>query len=422
MKKVLLGSLSVLALVAASATTASADDKSGPLKVGVLATLEGTYTALGEDGVRGIKTALIGADNMAAGREIELIIQSTDTTPDSALRGARKLVEQDGVSIVIGPLSGSEGIAIRDYSKTQPQTTFINGASGAMETTYVEPSENFFRFNTDGAQWSVGLGNYIYNEKGYKKIATVGEDYSFIYTQVFGLVTEFCAAGGEVSERLWVPLGTKDFGSIIAALPDDVDAIYLGLGGGDAVNFLNQYQQAGGDAHLIGGSIMVDGTVLSSEGSAKQALIGTPSSGPQADTWDDPAWQAYVKAYQDAFPPEQRFPSPSLLGTGYYNATNAMLQCVGEVGGDLSDGQVAFRSCLSNLKLEAPNGTITLDENRQAIGKNFISEVVELPDGNLATKMVAIVENVNQTLGIDPAAFAEIGLPSRDIPACKASY
>jgi hypothetical protein len=50
----------------------------------------------------------------------------------------------------------------------------------------VTPAENFFRFNTDGAQWSVGLGDYIYNEKGYRSIATVGEDYSFIYTQVFG--------------------------------------------------------------------------------------------------------------------------------------------------------------------------------------------------------------------------------------------
>ena len=57
---------------------------------------------------------------------------------------------------------------------------------------------------------------------------------------------EFCGLGGEVTERHWVPLGTKDFASIIAALPEDVDAIYLGLGGGDAVNFLNQYLQAGG--------------------------------------------------------------------------------------------------------------------------------------------------------------------------------
>lgn len=422
MKQMLLSSLSVFALLAAGSTAVSAQDAAGPVKIGVLATLEGTYTALGEDGVRGLKMALAAAGNKAGGREVQLVIQSTDASPDSALRGARKLVEQDAVEIVIGPLSGSEGIAIRDYSKTQPKVTFINGISAAMETTYVEPSENFFRFNTDGAQWSAGLGSYIYNEKGYRNIATVGEDYSFVYTQVFGLVTEFCAAGGQVAERLWVPLGTKDFGSIIAALPVEVDAIYLGLGGGDAVNFLNQYQQAGGEARLIGGSLMVDGTVLSSEGSAKRALIATPSSGPQADSWDDQGWKDYVKAYQDAFPPEERFPSPSLLATGYYNASNAMLQCMTTVGGNLSDGQAAFRGCLSKLTLKAPNGTITLDENRQAIGANFISEVVENTDGTLSTKMVKMVENVKQTLGIDPAAFAKIGLPSRDTPACQATY
>jgi len=393
-----------------------------PLKVGVLATLEGTYTALGEDGVRGLKTALAEMGGKIGGREVELVIGPTDASPDSAVRAARKIVEQDGVDIVIGPLSGSEGIAIRDYSKTQPDVTFLNGISGAQETTYVEPSENFFRFNMDGAQWSAGLGDYIYNEKGYRSIATVGEDYSFIYTQVFGLVTEFCAAGGEVTERLWVPLGTKDFGSIIAALPDDVDAIYLGLGGGDAVNFLNQYQQAGGDAKLIGGTIMVDGTVLNSKGSAKEALIGTPAAGPQADTWDDPKWQAYVKSYQDTFPPEQRFPSPSLLATGYYNATHAVGQCMTSIDGDLSDGHAALRSCLSSLELDAPNGKITLDANRQAIGTNFVSEVVEMDDGTLATQLVSIKEGVNQTLGISEEAFAAIGLPSRESPVCKATY
>ena len=393
-----------------------------PLKVGVLATLEGTYTVLGEDGVRGLKTALKEANFTAGGREIEIIIASTDASPDSAVRAARKVVEQDGVDIVIGPLSGSEGIAIRDYAKTQPDITFLNGSSAAQETTYVTPAENFFRFNTDGAQWSVGLGDYIYNEKGYRSIATVGEDYSFIYTQVFGLVTEFCAAGGDVTERFWVPLGTKDFGSIIAALPDDVDAIYLGLGGGDAINFLSQYQQAGGDAALIGGSLMVDGTVLNSKGDAKNALIGTPAAGPQADSWNNPRWKEYVASYKNTFAPEDRFPSPSLLATAYYTATSAALACVDEVGGNLGEGQAAFRSCLSSLELDTPTGTIRLDENRQAIAANFVSEVVENEDGTLSTKMVSMVEGVNQQLGIDPEAFAKIGLPSRDTPACQTSF
>ena len=389
------------------------------LKIGVTATLEGTYTVLGEDGMRGFEVALKEWGGKAGGKELEIIVGSTDASPDSAIRAVRKLVEQDEVDVVISPLSGSEGIAIRDFAKTKPEMTFINAASGAQETTYVNPSENFFRFNMDGAQWQAGLGDYIYNDKGYRSIATIGEDYSFVYTQVFGLVTEFCGLGGEVTERFWVPLGTKDFASVIAALPDEVDAIYLGLGGGDAVNFLNQYQQAGGEAALIGGSIMVDQTVLSSKGNAKDALIGTVAASGQADTWENEKWQAFVKAYQDAFEPEDRFPGPSLLATNYYNSAVAVFRALDEVGGDLSGGHDQFREILANMELDAPNGKITLDENRQAIGTNFVTEVVEDADGNLVSKVVKVVENVNQTLGMDPELFATIGLPARDVPACK---
>ena len=62
-----------------------------------------------------------------------------------------------------------------------------------------------------------GLGEYIYNVKHYKKIATIGEDYAFIYTQVIGLALDYCKAGGQITKRLWVPLGTKDFASVISS-------------------------------------------------------------------------------------------------------------------------------------------------------------------------------------------------------------
>ena len=415
MRKILFGTMAATAVLAAGAAHAQSGD---PIKIGFMATLEGTYTVLGEDGLRGFRLALQKHGEEAGGRPIEYVIASTDASPDSAVRAARKLVEQDGVDFVIGPLSGSEGIAIRDLAKEYPNVTFINGASGAQETTYVDPADNFFRFNMDGAQWGVGLGEYVANEKGWKYVASVAEDYSFAYTNFLGFALGFCDAGGEIVERFWVPLGTKDFSSIIAALPDDVDAIYLGLGGGDAVNFLNQYQQAGGDANLIGGTIMVDGTVLNSKGNAKDALVGTPASGPQADTWEDPKWQEYVKAYQDAFPPEQRFASPSLLGTAYYNATDAALQCLDEISGELTEDQATFRACLSDIELDAPNGKITLDDNRQAVGSNFVIEVVETGDGGLATKLVKKVDGITQTLGMDKAKFDELGRPGRDVPEC----
>lgn len=415
-----IGTACAVAMIAlACGGAAKAADK---IKIGFFATLEGTYTALGEDGQRGFDLALMQHHNKAGGKELEVIRGSSDTSPDSALRAAKKLVEQDKVDILIAPLSGSEGIALHDYAKTQPQVTFINGCSAALETTYVNPSPNFFRFNLDGSQIHKGLGEYIYNVKHYHKIATLAEDYSFTYTQVFGLALDYCPLGGQITKRLWVPLGTKDFASVIPELPDDVDAIYLGLGGADAINFLNQYQQAGGNAKLIGGSIMIDQTVLGSKGKAKEALIGVPSATHWADTWEDPHWQTFVKAYQDAWPAEKRFPSPSFCAVNYYDETTAALLALDKVNGDLSDGHKKFRQALASLVLDAPNGQIKLDENRQAIGTVFVTEVVKDQRGALVNKVVKVIPNVQERLGFSKEVFDRIGLPGREVPVCKKVY
>ena len=397
-------------------SAAWAQDK---IKVGVTATLEGTYTILGVDGIAGFNAAVKKYGGKAGGKDLEFVIASTDATPDSAIRAVKKLIEQDKVQILLSPLSGDEGIAVKNFSTTHPELTFINAASGAQQTTFPDASPNFFRWNMDGAQWSAGLGDYAFNKKGYKKVAIVGEDYSFSQTQAAGFILEFCGLGGQITSRQWVPLGTKDFASTIAALPDDVDAIYLNLGGADAVNFLNQYQQAGGKAHLMGGSIMVDQTVLSAKGDAKKAMIGTISSSGMADTDQDPSWLAFVKLYQETTPTDKRLPSPGLLATNYYGSTMALILALRQVNGDLSNNQAKLKEALAKLEIDAPNGKIKLDSNRQAIGTNFVTEVVDDGKGALFSKVVKVIPNVNQTLGYDPAVFAKIGLPSRTVPECK---
>jgi hypothetical protein len=85
-------------------------------------------------------------------------------------------------------------------------------------------------------------------------------------------------------------------------------------------------------AKLGGGSIMIDQTVLGSKGKSKEALIGVPSATHWADTWDDPHWQAFVKAYQDAWPAEKRFPSPSFCAVNYYDETTAALLALDKGG------------------------------------------------------------------------------------------
>jgi ABC-type branched-subunit amino acid transport system substrate-binding protein len=414
MRKSLLSFASAAALLFPSVAFAQ-----GTIKIGILVALEGTFAAGGADGVRNVELALKQVNNTVAGKKIETVVAPTDTKPDTTIRMARKLIEQDKVDIIIGPLSGSEGIAMRDFAKTIPNNVVINGISGALETTWVDPAPNFYRFNLDGSQWGFGVGSYAVKTKGWKRVATIAADYSFGYTNFMGFAVDYCKAGGEIVQRFWQPLGQADFGAIIAQLPDKVDAIYLGLGGTDAINFLNQYQQSGAKANLIGGTIMADATVLTSRGQAKEALKGTPTSGPFATDSQDPAWQAYVKLYQGAFPEAQRFPTPSLFGLGYYVATLAAIKGIEGAGGDLGNGQAKLKATLNTIKLQTPVGVVSLNENRQATGTVFINEVVELPGGALGLKNVGKVENVTQTLGMTTEQFKALGLPSRTAVDCN---
>jgi branched-chain amino acid transport system substrate-binding protein len=107
-----------------------------------------------------------------------------------------------------------------------------------------------------------------------------------------------------------------------------------------------------------------------------------------------------------------------LLATNYYGATMALILGLRAVNGDLSNNQSKYKEALARLEIDAPNGKIKLDSNRQAIGTNFVTEVVD-DKGTLLSKVVKVIPNVNQTLGYDPAVFAKIGLPSRTIPECK---
>jgi branched-chain amino acid transport system substrate-binding protein len=412
----------VRSIIGAAAATATVTALTGvawaqqpPVKIGLLATLEGPFAAGGADGMRGAELAVKQRGGMVAGRKIEIIKASSDAKPDVAVNATRKLVEQDKVEIMVGPLSGGEGIAVKDYSKTQPQVTFINGASGAQATTLVSPSANFFRFNTEGAQWMVGLGKAAM-DKGYKRVMVVAEDYAFPYSQVQGFMAEYCKLGGKVPLKAWVPLGGKDYSSVIARIPNDVDALLVVLGGADAVNFLTQYENAGGDKPMLGGSITVSQDVLNYKGKRRDSLVGTMSAGPVADAFDGADWKAFVADYQKTYPVAAGgFPSPSLFAYVYYMNMKAALDGLDAVKGDLSGGQAKYREALSKMVLKTPTGDVRLDANRQAIGTTFVTEVVKDGQGNLTTKVARKVDNVEQTLGMSAADF-KIG--SRDVPAC----
>lgn len=405
-RNVLMGAMAVFMPIAVMAQDS--------IRIGAVSILEGALAGPGADALRGVELAIKEAGGSVAGKKIELFKGSSSGAAASGVAAARTLVEQNKVQALIGPLGGSEGIAIKEYSKSHPSVIFVNGSSAAQQTTLTDPSPNFFRFSSDGAQWQVGLGEYAFKTKGYKRVVTVAEDYSFPYSQISGFMNGYCQAGGKVLDKLWVPLGHKDFSSVIARIPSDVDAVYVALGGADAVNFLNQYEQAGGDKPLIAGSITVDPTVLGFKGKKPDYIVGTISAGPMADRNETAEWKRFVASYKAAYP--DGFQSPSIFATLYYINTKALLAGLTEVKGDFTK----LGAALSKMKVDSPLGQVVIDQNRNAIANNFITEVAKDSSGQLYNKVVKTIGNVGQDLGLSKEQFLKTGVGTRDIPAlCK---
>jgi branched-chain amino acid transport system substrate-binding protein len=398
------------ALAATGGLAAPAIAQRAPIRLGGLATLEGPFATGGQDGFRCVQMELERINSTVGGRRIEFIRESSNAQADVALARARKLIEQDNVDIILGPLSGAEGIALRDYSRTLTGRTIVNGSSGAADTTLRNPSPNFFRFNTDGTQWMAGLGNHVFRTMGIRDVAIVAGDYAFPYAQVFGFNLEFCRMGGRVT-HYWAPLGTTDFGAQIAQINrSNAGALVVVHGGTDGLAFMTQYAQAGGQRPLIAGSIMADQSMLSARGPHRRIMTGMISAGPIADVIDDPMWREFVERYRRRWLNEG--------GLNYATNLAGILEGLRAVDGDLSGNQAAFQRALSAARFKAPTGAdVSLDHNRQAVSDIFMNRVEER-DGRAQVVAFHRTPQVNQTLGTPEATFLALGAPSRDNPGC----
>ena len=396
---------------------AAADD--GSLRIGVLATLEGAFAPLGQDALRGHELAMEEHGRQAGGRPIEAFVESTDGTPDSVTAKARLLIER-GAGVIVGPLAGIEGIAIRDFAASMPEVTFINGASAAQDATLRAPAGNFFRFTPDSMQWIAGLGRHVYERKGIRRVVAVAEDYSLAHAQLMGFMVEFCALGGELVAKHWVSPGSGDTARLAETLAGaEADALFLALEPRAAAGFLRAYGAAGGQAAIVAGSTTLSARLLAADDTRRSLLLGAMAALPVSEHEDNSAWAAFSQRYRARFP--DAGPAPSLFALAYYVNTKALLLALEETGGRLGDGQRLLREALAGLRFETPfGGPVALDANRQAVTGNFIVEVDEAADGSLVLRTAHAVPEVGQTLGLAPDAFLSLGPPSRHNPGCSA--
>ncbi len=432
----------------ATEDTGGDDAPAEGVRLGIMGECEGAFGGFHEDVVAGATLAMVegagatvnsttsaldgfsGAE--VAGAPIELVgIGCGDDTPDRAIQEIRTLVEQNGANVVIGPLSGDEGIAIANYALDHPEVTFINGIAGAQDATLHVQAPNFFRYNGDGAQWNAGVGDILVNDAGWETAAVIADDYGFGWTSAAGFTADFCAAGGEVVAQVFPPLGTTDYSSFVQQLPnpDEVDG-YFWVVGGTGTNaaleaFLNAKGDLTGEQHA--GNLFFSPALAEALGTdIAGAYIGGFASLPgDIQTPEIEAYLASADATWESLAGgtsgNEPAPASQALGFGfaygYYMAGTALVQALEAVGGDLSDNHAALRAELSSLTLEAPYGTVTLDENRQGIVDTFVAQLVLNDAGEVVQETKYIVPGVDQTFG--GTYSSDTPPPERDNTPCE---
>ena len=236
------------------------------------------------------------------------------------------------------------------------------------------------------------------------------------------------------STRVFPPLGTTDYSSFIQQLPDpdEVDG-YFWVVGGTGTNaaleaFVNAKGDLTGDQHA--GNLFFSPALASALGpDIAGAYIGGFAAFPgDVVTPEIEAYKASADATWESLASGaaggETAPASAAAGFGfmygYYVAGLALVQGLEAVDGDLSDGHAAFREELATMTLEAPYGTVTLDENRQGIIDTFVAQLVlDEESGEVVQKTVAIIPQVDQTFG---GTFGpDTPPPSREDPACEAA-
>jgi branched-chain amino acid transport system substrate-binding protein len=437
-KLVSLAAMVVLAAAAVLATTATARSSASTIKIAVLSDCQGAFGSFDNQDMAGVVTAMAqfaGAKAKNAnkprdgwtggsinGHPLKLVgVGCSNDRADTAIKETKRLMEQLGADILIGPLSGDESIAVANYAKQHPNKTFVDGSAGAQDTTLKVRAPNFFRFNGDGAMWNAGLGDLAYNKLKWRTAAVVADDYSFAWTSAAGFIAEFCAVGGNVTKRVFPPLNTTDYSSYAQQMPTNVDGTFVAVGGAGLIPFLKAYEQAHGP---INGKKFIGNLFWGTPGQFQQlssrvsgAYVGGAGTAGDLATKAAKAYNAQVgKTFKTIPPYGAAAPQASSTFTyGFYVNTWGLLAGLKAVGGNISGGQKALQAAIKKVKLATPYGPLYLDKNNQAVINVFYQQLYT-KDGKLAVKTVGEIPGVTQTFG---GTFStSTPAPGRTSPKC----
>ena len=385
-----------------------------PIRIGLLAPLTGVVASGGREIVEGFEMYWAQAGNQVAGRKIQILTEDDASNPDTSLQKARRLVEQSNVDFLFGNLLANTGLAVANYVKGTGTPYFIP-VIAADDLTQRTRIPNVIRVaGYTASQTARPLADWAYKQ-GWRKVATISQDYTFGHEQCGGFAQTFTELGGAITRQFWHPLNTADFSPYLGQLANlGVDAIFAMETGADATRFMQQYASFGlkGRIPLMGAMNATDQSVIRTMGPEVEGII---SCAHFAEGSKEPATVQFVADYEKRY---QKL--PSIYGFSHYSGAMWVAEALKKINGNVEDRPLFLKTVLDTELKDSPLGkTVKLDEYGNPIYNVMIRKVEKRSDGKFWNVPIETYEQVSQFWKYDPATYLKQPSYSRDFQGIK---
>ena len=396
-------------------TSLSAPARADDLSIGFVAPTTGIFAQVGKDMVNGFEMYLAEHGNKLGGMNVKFIVEDDQAKPDLGVTKVKKLILSDKVQMFIGGVLASTGYALAPLS-TELKTVYIPSIPAADDLTQRQADKYplLIRTGWSSSQPTHPMGQWACDQ-GYKKITIVAADYAFGYEQAGGFQKAFEDCGGKIIQKIWPPLGNKDFGPFIPTIKPDADAVFSLMVGPMSAQFPKQLRASGYKKPIVGGGTSYDEFALPFMG---DEVIGDVSSLQYSAALETPKNEAFVKAYRAKYGKV-----PSYFSESNYTTAQLIDETIKKSGGKWP-GPEAFVKTMASLKVDAPRGPVSFDDMRNPIQNIYIKKVEKkkmfgYDKEELWNTVIKTYPAVSQFWTYGKAAFLKQPVYSREFPPCK---
>ncbi|MFD4741890.1 ABC transporter substrate-binding protein [Streptomyces virginiae] len=350
----------------ASLGTGDDNNRSGPVKIGLLVPRSGTYKALGDDMKQGFELYVRQHGGRLGGREVQIVVADEGETADSGKAAAEKLVKQDRVLAVSGVVSSATVNGVKDLFESSKiplvgsnaSPTTLTGTKYIWRTSYVndEPGK--------------ALGAHVAERAG-GPVFLIAAGYQAGKDEIEGFKSTFLPAGGTIAgEEVYTPFpGTKNFQPYLSRIQNSgAKAVFCFYAGGAAVDFVKQYRDFGlaGKIPLYAPGFLTEGGVLGGQGDAAEGI--RTALNYSADL-DNPANRRFAPAYRAAHGTD-----PTTYAMASWDAAQVLDKAIGAAGGTVTSETV--NAALATVgDIDSPRGTWRFNSGGTPIQPWYLREV-----------------------------------------------